>query len=348
MNATLNEILRRALFLPEQASTYSLRADHLHYFVIITTFVSATLIGLTAVYWVFRWHRRPGTRTTPHFASPRWAEALIIGVPLSFFLLWFAMGFRDYVWLRDPPKGATDVYVMGKQWMWKFAYPGGPSSVESLVLPQGRPVRLLITSRDVIHSFFVPAFRVKQDALPGRYTEIWIEPRKTGRFDILCAEYCGSGHSFMRAAVTVLPPAEFDAWIARNRRGMTARQDMSLAAGPTLVDQGRLAAESHQCLKCHTTDGTRHIGPTWLDLYGRQERLSDGSTVVADEPYLTESMMDPMAKIVAGYSPVMPTYQGQLSAAESAAIVEYIKSLRSRPLPSGPSEGPVYEPVRSR
>jgi cytochrome c oxidase subunit 2 len=190
---------------------------------------------------------------------------------------------------------------------------------------------------------------VKQDALPGRYTSVWFQARQEGTFDIFCAEFCGSGHSLMRGEVVVLKQADFDAWLAAQRAGMIARQDMGSPVKPsTIVEQGRLAAVRHECLKCHTVDGAPHIGPTWLDLYRKQERLEGGATVLADEAYLTESMMDPLAKIVAGFQPVMPSYQGQLSGPEAAAIVEYIKTLRSGKVRPGPSEGPVYEPVRQR
>lgn len=344
----MNELLRRILFLPPQASTFSTRIDELHYFVILTTMAAATLIFLAAIVFTVVYRRRPGQRTTVSYSSSKLAEGLIIGVPLSFFLLWFGLGFRDFVWLQSPPRDSFDVYVMGKQWMWKFAYPGGPSSTEVLTVPAGRKVRLLLTSRDVIHSFYVPAFRIKQDALPGRYTQTWFEATQVGRFPILCAEYCGTAHSEMRGEVVVLEPAAFDRWLEDQRRGaLLAGQDASSAprAG-TFAEEGRIAAVRQECLSCHSVDGTRHIGPTWLDLFGRRQRLQDGKEVLADEGYLTRSMMDPLAELVAGYSPVMPTYQGRLSASEAAAIVEYIKTLQSGEVRPGPSEGPVYEPTR--
>jgi cytochrome c oxidase subunit 2 len=342
---TIERFLRLILFLPREASTYAPRVDRLHFFIIITTFVAATLIGIAGLYFLIQYRRRRGQQATPGYRPPWWVEPLIIGVPLSFFLLWFFLGFRDFVWLHDPPKDAMDVYVMAKQWMWKFSYPGGPNELNVLTVPQGRPVRLLLTSRDVIHSFYVPAFRIKQDVLPGRYTEIWFEATEVGHFDVLCAEYCGTGHSVMRAAVEVLPQPAFDQWLTAQRRGLSQRQDApSGAQEPSIVEQGRKASERQGCFKCHSVDGTPHIGPTWLDLYMRQERLQSGQTVVADEAYLTESMMDPMAKIVAGYAPVMPTYQGKLSGPEAAAIVEYIKSLRSGKQTPVPSRKPTYEP----
>jgi cytochrome c oxidase subunit 2 len=247
--------------------------------------------------------------------------------------------------------------------MWKFSYPDGPSSIGVLTVPARRPVKLLMTSRDVIHSFFVPAFRVKRDAIPGRYTEMWFEATKPGRYPVYCAEYCGLNHSSMLGEVVVLEPAEFDAWLERQKKGLKGTQDsggiarvditsqvgtppgseavVSPATG-TLVEQGRRAAAVHGCLKCHSVDGSAHIGPTWRDLYGSTVRFKTGESQVVDEGYITESMMDPLAKVVAGYEPVMPTYQGRISPADTAGIIEYIKSLRSDRLEPEPRPGPQY------
>jgi cytochrome c oxidase subunit 2 len=278
-----------------------------------------------------------------------WHEAVFVGVPLAVFLLWFAIGFRQYVELANPPAGAMDVFVQGKKWMWKFAYPGGPSSLDVLRVPAGRPVRLLITSRDVIHSFFVPELRVKQDALPGRYTQTWFNADRPGRYQVFCAEYCGLSHSGMLAELVVMAPSEFDDWLATQRRGEALAQDAALSAsegrlpGSTLLEQGRLVAAQQGCLKCHSVDGSRHIGPTFLDLYQRREKLSTGELVEADEGYLTRSMMDPAAQVVDGYQNVMPSFQGRMTPPEVAAVVEYLKSLKTPAVQAGPSEGPVYE-----
>ena len=347
----MNDLLRRMLFLPEQASDYARQVDHLHYFVIITTMVAATGVFGTALYFFVRYRRRSDTDPTPHVEPTAIHEALFIAVPLFFFLLWFAIGFPQFVSLQTPPPGAMDVYVQGKKWMWKFAYPGGPSSIDTLRIPAGRPVRLLITSRDVIHSFYVPAMRVKQDALPGRYTQTWFKAERPGRYEIFCAEYCGLGHSSMLGELVVMPAEEFDAWIADQRRGLPQAQDQQPIAGEpvraasSLVDEGRRVASEQGCLKCHSLDGTRHIGPTWVDLYLRRERLATGKLVVADEAYLTKSMMDPAADLVAGYQNVMPTFQGKLPPPEAAAVIEFIKSLKTPAVRSGPSEGPAYESI---
>jgi cytochrome c oxidase subunit 2 len=347
----MNELFRRLLFLPEQASDYARRVDHLHYFVITTTMIAAAGVFLTALVFYVRFRRRTDEDKTPHIVPRTIHEVIFVGLPLSFFLLWFAIGFPQFVELQRPPQGAMDVYVQAKKWMWKFAYPGGPSSLDALRVPVGRPVRLLITSRDVIHSFFVPQLRVKQDALPGRYTQTWFTATKPGRYEIFCAEYCGMGHSSMLGELVVMPAEEFDEWITNQRRGLAQAADSApvagegLRPGSTLVDEGRRLAGEQGCMKCHSLDGTRHIGPTWRELYGRSEKLSTGKTILADEGYLTKSIMDPGADVVAGFQNVMPTYQGRLSPPEIAAIVEFIKSLSTPAVRSGPSEGPAYEPI---
>jgi len=350
----MNEFLRRLLFLPDQASTFARDLDQLHFFVILTTFVMSTAVGLTAIVFFIRYRRRSETQTTPHIEPPMWMEALFITVPLSLFIFWFFLGYREFVRQQTPPADSMDVYVMAKKWMWKFAYPDGPNAINVLRVPAGRNVRLLMTSRDVIHSFYVPEFRIKQDVLPGRYTQTWFNATTPGRYQILCAEYCGAGHSIMRGEVIVLKPQDFEDWLAFQHRGVVATQDgqpTALDFAPALgnmVDQGRRIAAEQGCVKCHSTDGTRHIGPTWLDLYHRRERLTDGSTVEADEAYLTESMMDPALKVVEGFQPVMPSFQGKLAGPEVAALVEYIKSLQSDAVRTGPSEGPAYAPIRGR
>lgn len=346
----MSDILRQALFLPEQASTFAERVDNLHYLVIITTMLTSVLIGTTALWFFIAYRRRKPHEYTPRLDPDFKAEVLFVGVPLVFFLAFFAIGFRDFVWARTPPANAMDVYVMGKQWMWKFSYAEGPNGVNTLHVPAHRPVRLLLTSRDVIHSFFVPEFRVKQDAIPGRYTEMWFEATKAGTYEIYCTEYCGLDHSMMRGQVVVHEPAEFDEWLQRERASQRREQqdmepvarDLSRFPGNMRV-HGERVANRVGCFKCHSVDGSRHIGPTFLDMYLRKETLSNGQTVVADEAYITESMMDPHLKVVAGYQPVMPSFLGQLDAPETAAIVEYIKSLSTNRVVNEGSEGPVYE-----
>jgi len=345
----MNELLRKLLFLPEQLSQHARDVDGLHFFVVLTTMATGAVIFSVALWFMVRYRRRSEDQKTVEVQPGHWHEAVFVGVPLAVFLLWFAIGFPQYIELTRPPPDAMDVFVQGKKWMWKFAYPGGPSAVDVLRVPAGRPVRLLITSRDVIHSFYVPELRVKQDALPGRYTQTWFNADKVGRYQVFCAEYCGLSHSGMLAELVVMPPADFDAWLADQRRGQALAQDgaptpgEALLPGSSIADQGRTVAASQGCLKCHSVDGSRHIGPTFLDLYGRQEKLSTGELVPADESYITKSMMDPAAQVVAGYQNVMPSFQGRMTPPEVAAVVEYIKSLKTPAVHAGPSEGPVYE-----
>jgi cytochrome c oxidase subunit II len=306
---------------------------------------------LTSLFFFVRYRRRSESQRTPKIEPSFLIEMTFVGVPLGLFLTWFFIGFRDYTALTTPPKDALDVYVMAKQWVWEFSYPDGPNGLDTLHVPADRPVRLLITSRDVIHSFYVPAFRLKKDAVPGRYTQTWFEATRPGDYQVLCAEYCGMNHSLMRANVHVMKPEQFDEWLASERHGLASRQDdMPLGDhhavdGSEMVQRGRDASLVYGCAKCHSVDGSRHIGPTWLDLYQRHETLTDGTTVVADEGYLTESMMDPRAKIVAGFNPVMPTFQGRLDSTDAAALVEYIKSLRSERAETFRARGPRYEPI---
>jgi cytochrome c oxidase subunit II len=337
----MNDLLRRLLFLPPQASTVAPSIDHLHYFVILTTMAGATAITIIGGLLLIRYRRGRVPAPLPAPTIPLWVELGIIGGLLTLFLSWWAIGFMQYLRLRVPPEDTLDVYVTAKQWMWRFTYPDGSGSIATLYVPAGRPVKVILTSRDVIHSFFVPDFRVKQDAVPGRFTTAWFTVREPGVHQILCAEFCGTSHSTMRGEVVALAPEDYTRWLAarsptENRPGGTYREPASVdefAHGEltSLVREGERAAARHGCLRCHTLDGSPHIGPSWAGLYRSEVRLSGDRTVLADESYLTESMMDPLAKVVAGFTPVMPTYRGLLQPAEVAAIVELVKSLQTPP-----------------
>jgi len=311
----------RGLFrLPPAASTFAPGVDGLHLFVIATTFLGIGLLSLVVAYFLLRYGERSPRAVTPVVRASVLRETLIIGGTLGLFLVWWVIGYRQYLHMRQRPADALPVYAIAKQWMWKFSYADGHVSNDVLTIPVNRPVELVMTSRDVIHSFYVPAMRVKQDVLPGRYVTVWFEPTLVGNFQLFCAEYCGVGHSRMLGEVHVLSENDYRRFEADSNRGAT------------LAEIGQAAATRHGCFACHTVDGQTHIGPTWSKLYGSDVTLDDGQHVLADPAYLTESMMDPAARVVAGYRPVMPTYQGQLDAAETAAIVEYIRSLRDAPI----------------
>lgn len=344
-------MMLHVLFLPTRASTFATSVDHLHYFVIITTFVAAFLILAAMVVFVTVYRRRSEKETTPVVRSNIPAELVFWLTPLGFFVAWFFMGYSYFVKARTPPPNTFDVYVMAKQWMWKFSYPEGPSSIDVVYVPAHRPVRLLMTSRDVIHSFFVPAFRLKQDVVPGRYTDMWFDATAPGTYEVLCAEYCGLQHSDMRAEIVVLPGDVFDRWFEEQRKGFENRRDTvpkdpeELPYLANLELQGERVAGQRGCLHCHSTDGSPLIGPTWLNLWMSTVTLTTGEEVIADDAYLTRSMMDPNAQIVAGFDAVMPGFQGILTPLETAALLEYIKSLKTA-VPEEFKEGPAYVPAR--
>lgn len=312
--------IRWLLFLPEEGSTVAREIDALHAFVIGVTLLGATGVFLAALAFVVRWKSRGAFKGTPRHHAPLWFEAGIVASMLFLFLTWWAIGFQQYVRVISPPEGAMEIYVVAKQWVWEFDYPGGQTSLHTLYLPADRPVKLLITSRDVIHSFFVPAFRLKMDAVPGRYNALGVTAKR-GVHDLYCAEYCGSSHSLMRGKVVVLSGEEYDRWA----RGAFAGPGG--LGGADLVARGERIAAEKGCLQCHSLDGTRQIGPTFKDMFGADQPLADGSTVLVDGEYVTESIVEPSEKIARGYPPVMPTYRGRLEPAETAAIVELLRSV---------------------
>jgi cytochrome c oxidase subunit 2 len=259
-------------------------------------------------------------------------EVGIIGGLQVLFLVFWVFGAVLYDHMLTPAPGAMTIYVTGKQWMWKFSYPDGRASMDVLTVPVGKPIRLVMTSRDVIHSFYVPAFRMKHDLVPGRYYAIWFEANTPGLFPIECAEYCGVNHSQMLGSVQVLAGPDYQRWL----EGHPVRTEEGFAGGSAtlggpLAQQGRAVADRHGCFNCHTIDGQPHIGPSFAGLYQSKVRLADGRTVVADEAYLTRSMIDPLVDVVDGYKPVMPSFRGSLEQPEVAALVELIKSVQDKP-----------------
>jgi cytochrome c oxidase subunit 2 len=329
----VNELFQTMLNLPPQASSVAREIDVFHYVVIGLSILGAVGVAAAAGLFILRWREGARPRRPAAERSLRgilvFEATVIIGL-LGLFIGFWVVGFRQYLTLRTVPAGAIDVYVVAKQWMWAFAYPNGTGTSHDLVVPVGRPVRLTMTSRDVIHSFFVPEFRVKQDVVPGRATVTWFEATRPGVYDILCTEYCGAYHSTMRGRVIVLGPAEMDAW-ERGRRPLLSRTE----GVADLAAAGERVAAERGCLRCHTLDGTPHLGPTWAGLYGSTVPLVDGRTVVADDAFLTASMMDPNAMVHAGYQPIMPSYQGLLDAVETAALVALLRQL-AVPAPDAP------------
>jgi cytochrome c oxidase subunit 2 len=242
-------------------------------------------------------------------------ELLWIGVPFALVMSMFIWGAQVFFEIHRPPDEALDVYVTAKQWMWKLQHPQGQREINALHVPVRTRVRLTMTSEDVIHCFYVPAFRVKRDVLPGRYHRLWFEATKTGEYHLFCAEYCGTKHSEMIGTVYVMEPADYEQWLS------------GAAAGEPPEEAGKKLFAAMRCDSCHSpTSGAR--GPALEGLFGSQVSLAGGATAVADEDYLRESMLAPLAKLVHGYEPLMPTYQGQLGEEQILQIIAYLKSLK--------------------
>jgi cytochrome c oxidase subunit 2 len=234
----------------------------------------------------------------------------------------FGWGAAVYVNYRVAPKDTLDIYVVGKQWMWKLQQPNGLKEINELHVPVGRDVRLILASEDVIHDFFVPAFRVKMDVVPGHYNTMWFRPTKPGRYHFFCSQYCGTNHALMGGWVTVMEPSEYAAWLS----GSTGTELTPVAAGAKLFTE-------KACVTCHLSDGTGRA-PSLNGVYGANVLLSDGSIVTADDAYIRESILQPAAKVVARYQPVMPTFQGQLTEEQILDLSAYVKSLQSQPVPA--------------
>jgi len=231
----------------------------------------------------------------------------------------FVGGFKGFVNLRTPPKGAMEIRATGQKWKWLFTYPGLGTPDDTLHVPVNTPVRMIINSMDVIHSLYIPSFRTKMDAVPGRYTDLWFKATEVGEFPIFCAEYCGTSHSDMLSRVIVHPSGGYERWLANT---------IAAADSLTGVDRGKMLYEKQGCSTCHTIDGTPKVGPSWKGIWGKMESMSAGPAMKVDENYLRESMMDPQAHIVMGFSPAMPTYQGKLSDKDIDGLIEFIKSLK--------------------
>ncbi len=299
---------------PQQASSLAGEVDMLYFAWLAVSAVFGTLITVLVLYFMGRYRRRsPDERGKPEKASML-LEIVWSAIPLVIALGMFVWGTKVFFDYARPPGDAVEYFVTGKQWMWKVQHPSGVREINDLHVPVGVPIKLTMTSEDVIHSFYMPAFRVKQDVLPGRYTTVWFRATQTGRFHLFCAEYCGAEHSKMGGWITVMTPEEYEAW---------------LGGGPSSQPPAEVGKELFTSLACNTCHmaGPTQRGPVLDQVYGSEVQLATGRTVTADETYLRESILNPTAKIVAGFQPLMPTFQGQVSEEQLNALIAYIKSL---------------------
>lgn len=305
-------------WMPVQAANTAGNVDTVFYFILwIALIFFALIVGLSLLF-VLRYRRREGREAEASASHNLPLEITWTIVPLVLVAVIFVFGFRNFLRLSTPPANAYEVMVTGQKWKWLFTYPNGYVD-EALHVPVDRDVKLTITSEDVVHSLFIPAFRVKKDAVPGRYTNVWFRATLPGEHDLFCAEYCGTSHSDMLAKVVVHEPGGFETWLA-------GAADFLAQLPP--AEAGERLYKARGCAQCHAADATAGIGPGFGGIFGKPAPLQGGGQAQVDENYLRESILEPQAKVVAGFEPVMPTYKGRLSDREITAIIEYIKTRR--------------------
>jgi cytochrome c oxidase subunit 2 len=305
---------------PEQASSNAHRVDNLMLFELGILLFFTTLICVLILVFCARFRR--GTRVDRSHPPThgKLMEAVWIVVPLILSIVMFVWATRLFYDLYEPPPDAAEIAVVGKQWMWYLQHPQGRSETNELHVPLGQAVKLNMTSQDVIHSFYIPAFRIKQDVLPGRYTTLWFRPTKTGVYDLFCAEYCGTNHSIMIGKVHVLEPADYEQWLSAK------------GVGPSQAEEGEQLFVRHHCAGCHRGSQTVNA-PRLEGVYGKPVPIQKGQEVgfvTADDRYIRDSILMPKSEVVAGYEPLMPSYQGQIDEADLLKIIAYIKSIATR------------------
>lgn len=302
---------------PDQASTMATRIDSIFYVLVSLSIFFALLVAGLVLYFGVR-YRSSSKADRSNIVH----ESLALEFSWSFIPFLMAMGIFGwsalvYFDIYSPPEDSLEIYVIGKQWMWQIQHPLGKSEINELHVPINQPVKLVMTSQDVIHSFFVPAFRIKQDVLPGRYTTMWFEATKTGEYHLFCTEYCGTDHSKMIGTVIAMEPQDYERWLSGG------------GSSESMAEVGARLFTQNGCSSCHL-DAGGGIGPSLVGVFGTEVPLEGGGTALADEVYLRESIIDPGAKIVAGYNPVMSSYAGTLSEGNILQIVAYIKSLEAQ------------------
>ena len=301
--------------LPPEASKIAPQLDALYFFILLVSLVGLTIVILlvTSFSVLYSKKRHP---VAVQIEGSTLLEATWTIIPLGLFLVMFVWGALIYFRVFTPPPNAMNIYVVGKQWMWKVEHPGGQHEINSLHVPLGRAVQLTLISQDVFHSLSIPAFRVKREAIPGRYTTVWFEATRTGSYHLFCSQYCGTDHSHMIGDVVVMTPENYKKWLANS------------TSGSSLAQNGERLFASLSCNACHNTRPDAR-GPNLVGVYGSKLTLSTGETVTVDDEYLRQAILSPSQHITQGYAPIMPTYQGQISEEGVIALVEYIKHLNS-------------------
>src|SRR5258705_4530252 len=315
---------------PEQASTMAARVDNLYFFLIgLTAFFSLLIAGLIVAYAI-KFRRRSPDEIGARIHGGLMLEITWTVIPFLISMVIFVWGASVFFAMARPPDETLNIYVVGKQWMWKFQHLDGQREINELPVPVGRPVKLIMTSEDVIHDVFVPAFRVKADVIPGRYTNIWFNPTKPGRGRLFCAEYCGTRHSGMTGQVVVMDASEYQTWLSGG------------APEGSLASAGAKLFQDLACNTCHRPDAQGR-GPVLEGLFGKTVTLQSGETMTVDEAYVRESILQPAAKVAAGFQPIMPTFQGLVTEEQLLELIEYVKSLSALPQVRGPQRGTRVE-----
>ncbi len=309
-------------WVPEVASNLASKVDAVIWFITVISLVFFILISIFLVYFAIRYRRRQENEETPYITGSHVLETIWTIIPSILLIVIFVYGFVVYKDMRTPPEDSLEVTVIGRQWLWQFKYNNGKTTLNELYIPEGRPIKLVMTSEDVLHSFFVPAFRVKQDLVGGMYTYLWFTPTKNGTYELFCAEYCGTGHSAMLGKVIVMSSEEYEKW----EKGEEEKKEEVSGLSPAEV--GKQLFTQRGCNACHSIDGSSLVGPTWKGLYGHEVVMEDGTKVTADENYIREAILNPQAQLVKGYGPVMPSFKGVISDDEISDIIAYIKTLK--------------------
>jgi cytochrome c oxidase subunit II len=319
---------------PEAASSFASEVDALYLFIVAVSAFFTVAVSAAVVFFAFRYRRKHPDEIGAHIEGSLPLELLWSIIPTIISMVMFAWGAKLFYEIRRPPAEAMQIYAVGKQWMWKFQHTGGQREINELHVPVGRPIKVLVTSEDVLHDLYFPSFRTKIDAIPGRYQPLWFEATKPGRYHIFCAEYCGTKHSGMIGTVIVMEPQQYQDWLAGG------------GTEGTMAERGAKLFNDLACNTCHLDSGQGR-GPSLKDIVGTQVELAGGQTAVVDEGYLRESILNSQAKIVKGFTPLMPTFQGLVSEEGLAALIEHIKSLSPQAAPSAPPSVPAQAPSTS-
>jgi len=303
--------------LPPAISTFAGDYDSLFYFLVWASLIAGIIMLGGMIYFIVKYNGRDDSKKTAYITHNSFLEFAWSFIPLVLFMGVFVWGGAVYYKQRVAPEGAMEIQLTARQWLWEFEYKNGKKSTNVAYVPVGVPIKMVMTSADVIHSFYIPSMRTKQDVVPGMYSSLWFEAKETGVFQIFCAEFCGTNHSAMLGKIHVVEMDEYKAWLQAEE-----------GAGKSLAERGADLYKNKGCVACHSIDGTKIIGPSFKGVWGRTEQIENGPNIVVDENYVRESILSPQAKIVKGFPPTMPPFQGVVSEDEIKSIIEWFKTLK--------------------